>query len=107
MAEVDQVAVYRNVDASSLPDEVLKRLGAGTVDWITITSSAITARLHALLPEDVHGRIGHGIKLASISPITSQAAVELGWKVDVEAPTATWEALIHAIARASCPARGR
>ncbi|MGO9599731.1 MAG: uroporphyrinogen-III C-methyltransferase [Isosphaeraceae bacterium] len=107
VAEVDQVAVYRNVDASSLPDEVLKRLGAGTVDWITLTSSAITARLHALLPEDVHDRIGHGIKLASISPITSQAAAELGWKVDVEAPTATWEALIHAIAGASSPSRGR
>ncbi|MBV8488201.1 MAG: uroporphyrinogen-III synthase, partial [Planctomycetaceae bacterium] len=101
VAEVDQVAVYRNVDASSLPDDIVKRLSAGTVDWITLTSSAITARLHALLPKDVHSRIGHGIKLASISPVTSRAAAELGWKVDVEAPTATWEALIQAIASAT------
>jgi uroporphyrinogen III methyltransferase/synthase len=101
VAEVDQVAVYRNADATSLPGEVLKRLSAGTVDWITLTSSAITARLHALLPEDVQRRIGQDIKLASISPVTSKLAAELGWKVDVEAPSATWEALVQAIVRQS------
>jgi uroporphyrinogen III methyltransferase/synthase len=33
MANVDQVAVYQNVDAPSLPESVLQRILDGTVDW--------------------------------------------------------------------------
>ncbi len=51
VAQVDQVAVYRNADSESLPEAVVERIASGTVDWIMLTSSAIAARLHALLPE--------------------------------------------------------
>ena len=47
-----------NADVESLPEAVLERISAGTVDWITLTSSAIAARLHALLPEPARSRIG-------------------------------------------------
>ena len=50
VADVDQVAVYHNADAQALPESVVERITAGTIDWITITSPAITARLHELLP---------------------------------------------------------
>ena len=43
VAAVDQVPVYRNVDAESLPEDVLGRISDGTVDWITLTSSAIAS----------------------------------------------------------------
>src|SRR5690606_10379938 len=35
VAEVEQVPVYRNVDAESLPEPVVERLVEGSVDWIT------------------------------------------------------------------------
>ena len=50
VADVHQVAVYRNADAEALPGPVARRIESGTVDWITLTSSAIATRLHALLP---------------------------------------------------------
>jgi uroporphyrinogen III methyltransferase/synthase len=97
LADVDQVAVYHNADAEALPDGVLERILDGTVDWITLTSSAITARLHDLLPEAARRRVGREIRLASISPVTSEAAAALGWDVAAEATEYTWEGLIHAL----------
>jgi uroporphyrinogen III methyltransferase/synthase len=97
VAHVEQVAVYRNADAESLPPAVVEQIVAGHVDWITLTSSAITERLHALLPEEGRQRVRASIRLASISPITSETIARLGWPVSVEAPAATWESLVQAI----------
>jgi uroporphyrinogen III methyltransferase / synthase len=97
VAFVEQVAVYRNADAEALPTFVLDRIAEGTVDWITVTSPAITERLHALLPEPARRVIGSSIKLASLSPVTSSAAERLGWRVAIEARVATWEGLVQVI----------
>jgi uroporphyrinogen III methyltransferase/synthase len=56
VAHVEQVAVYRNVDAEAMPAEAARRIEEGSVDWITLTSSAIAARLHALLSEPARAR---------------------------------------------------
>ena len=97
MADVDQVAVYHNADAESLPDAVVERILNGTVDWITLTSSAITTRLHDLLPEAARQRIGREVRLASLSPVTSETVTRLGWSVAAEAVEFTWEGLVHAL----------
>jgi uroporphyrinogen III methyltransferase/synthase len=97
VADVDQVAVYRNVDAEALPVEILRRIEVGTIDWITLTSSAITARLHSLLPETARRQVDTAIRLASLSPITSEAATALGWTVAAEAEVFTWEGLVEAM----------
>ncbi len=99
IAHVEQVAAYRNIDAPSLPPQLIPRIEAGTLDWITLTSPAITRRLHALLPATALARIGHSIKLASLSPVTSAAARELGWEIAAEAETYTWDGLVAAILR--------
>jgi uroporphyrinogen III methyltransferase/synthase len=99
MAQVDQVAVYRNVDAESLPEGVVARIESGTIDWVMLTSSAIAARLHALLPEPARARMGRETKLVSLSPVTSETIRKLGWPVAVEASTYTWEGLVQALAR--------
>jgi uroporphyrinogen III methyltransferase/synthase len=103
VAHVEQVAVYRNLDAESLPADVARRIEEGSVDWITLTSSAITARLHAMLSETARGRVGRSIRLASISPVTSDAARRLGWEVAAEAEEYTWDGLVAAILRAEAP----
>lgn len=97
VAEVDQVAVYQNVDVEALPEQVLERVSSGTVDWITLTSSAIAARWHALLPEAARSRVGGEIRLASLSPVTSGTVARLGWEVAVEASVHTWEGLVEAL----------
>jgi uroporphyrinogen III methyltransferase/synthase len=108
VAVVDQVPVYRNVDAESLPAHVLERIEEGTVDWITLTSSAIAARLHGLLPEPARRRIGRDIKLASLSPVTTEAIARLGWHAEVEASVYTWEGLVQALCdRAQAEQQGR
>jgi uroporphyrinogen III methyltransferase/synthase len=97
MADVTQVPVYHNADAIDLPESVVERIAAGTVDWITVTSSAIARRLHALLPEPARRRIGGPVRLASLSPVTTQTAAELGWDVAVEARKYTWEGLVNSL----------
>jgi uroporphyrinogen III methyltransferase / synthase len=97
VASVDQVAVYQNADAAALPESVLERIVDGTIDWITLTSSAIAARFHALLPESARKRIGAEIRLASLSPVTSAAIAQLGWTVAAEASVYTWEGLVQAL----------
>lgn len=97
VAHVEQVAVYRNVDVDRLPDHVAQRLEEGTVDWITLTSSAITERLAHLLPPGARELIGTKIQLASLSPVTTRAAERLGWTVSAEAQTYTWGGLVEAM----------
>ncbi len=97
VADVVQVAVYRNADAESIPEAVVARLIEGSVDWITLTSSAITERLYALLPEAARAQIGHRTRLASLSPVTTSTARRVGWTVAAEATTYTWEGLVEAL----------
>ena len=97
LAKVDQVAVYHNLDAQTLSEIVVERIIAGTIDWITLTSPAIAARLHELLPPEARDRIGRDVRLASLSPVTTEAAQAVGWTVAVEAAEFTWEGLVHAI----------
>ncbi len=97
IAEVEQVAVYRNADALTIAPEILARIESGTVDWITLTSSAIAGRLLGLLSEEAKARIGQSVRLASLSPVTSEAITKLGFPVAVEASTYTWDGLVEAL----------
>jgi uroporphyrinogen III methyltransferase / synthase len=97
ISHVEQIPVYRNADADALPSEILKRIEEGSVDWITLTSSAIAERLHGLLTESARFQIGPKIRLASLSPVTSSTIARLGWPVAVEASTYTWDGLVDAI----------
>ncbi len=97
IAHVEQVAVYRNLDAREIDPVVLGRIAEGSVDWITLTSSAITERLHAILPVEARRQIGRSVRLASLSPVTTATAVRLGWPIATEAKTYTWDGLVAAI----------
>ena len=102
VATVEQVAVYQNRDVAEAPAEVLSRIEAGTVDWITLTSSAGAERLYAWLSPAARGLVGSRIKLAAISPVTSDTVNRLGWSVAAEAEDSSWDGLVQAIlARAS------
>jgi uroporphyrinogen III methyltransferase/synthase len=94
-AQVEQVVAYRSIDVASADPTVLASIEAGRVDWITVTSSAIARSLAKMF--------GHGLnrcRLASISPVTTEALAELGLAATVEATEYTMAGLVAAILRA-------
>jgi uroporphyrinogen III methyltransferase / synthase len=98
IAAVEQVTAYRNADAEAIPSDVLRRIEEGSVDWVTLTSPAIAARFQGLLSDKAKARVGREVRLASLSPVTSEAIARLGWPVAVEAEVHTWDGLVDAIA---------
>jgi uroporphyrinogen III methyltransferase/synthase len=91
-AKVEQVVVYRSVDAASPSPAVLEDLTAGRIDWITVTSSAIARSLVALF-----GAALSRAQLASISPLTSQVLRDAGCPPHAEAREATLAGVVAAI----------
>jgi uroporphyrinogen III methyltransferase/synthase len=105
VANVDQVAVYSQVDALPGDSEPLNCLRRGEIDYVTVTSSNIARALVRSLDEHCRARILAGeVKLVSISPVTSAAIRELGLPVAGEAMEYTAEGVAEAIVGLS---RGR
>jgi len=91
-AIVEQIVVYTSSDVDQAEPEVAAALAAGTIDWITVTSSAIARALVALFGQRLRRS-----KLASISPLTSGVLRELGHEPAVEAAEYTMAGLLAAI----------
>ena len=97
-ASFEQVVTYRNEDVIAWPSETLERLASGMIDWIGLSSPSI-ARGVARLAAD-SGASLDSTRLASISPVTSQAARDAGLQVSAEAVNYTWDGLLEAIVAA-------
>jgi uroporphyrinogen III methyltransferase/synthase len=101
VARVEQIAVYSQVDAieaDRADSPALQALRRGEVDWITLTSPNIARALAAALDAEEVGWIERGrTRLASISPVTSAAVAELGWRVSSEATEYTASGVVRAI----------
>jgi uroporphyrinogen-III synthase len=96
-AEVEQLVVYRNEDAAGLSAEVLERVRGGRLDWICLSSPAMARRLAELLREAGLWPLPETTRLATISPLTTGAAVESGLAVSAEAVESTWRGLLAAL----------
>ena len=96
-ATVDEISVYETWQAQENADELVARLEAGTIDMVTFTSSSTVKNFKRLLPPDRADQLMQGILVASIGPITSQTARDLGLAVDVEAESYTIPGLVQAI----------
>ncbi|MGE0606903.1 MAG: uroporphyrinogen-III C-methyltransferase [Pirellulales bacterium] len=92
--QVDQVVVYHSGDVEHPRPEIAARIEQGTIDWITVTSSAIARSLHRLFGEHLRR-----IRLASISPVTTATLHELGLTPAAEATEYTMPGLVAAILR--------
>jgi uroporphyrinogen III methyltransferase/synthase len=97
-AKVDVVEAYRTVipaEAAAGAREIFG--GARRPDWITFTSSSTVKNLlRVVKPEDLKG-----VKVASIGPVTSETARQLGLEVTVEASEYTTEGLVAALSKHS------
>ncbi|BBO92023.1 uroporphyrinogen-III C-methyltransferase [Desulfosarcina ovata] len=99
-ATVDEVTAYETLQAQSDTDALIKRLDAGTIDMVTFTSSSTVTNFHRMLPPDRAHQLMAGVSVASIGPITSQTARDLGYTVTIEAEDFTIDGLVKAILHA-------
>ena len=98
-AEVDEVSVYRTENVIGNAGELVTKLAEKSIDLITFTSSSTVRNFKDLLPPEKFNEIIDGVTIASIGPITTDTAVELGFKVDITAQTYTIPGLCEAITR--------
>jgi uroporphyrinogen III methyltransferase/synthase len=100
VATVDQVAVYRQVDAATGDGPVQDAIRRGDVDFVTLTSSSIARAFLRSLDEAAATRVRSGdVRLATISPVTSAAVKGMGYAVAAEAREYTIDGLIAAVLR--------
>jgi uroporphyrinogen III methyltransferase/synthase len=100
VAEVEQIAVYRQVDATLEPGPALAQLHNGEIDYVTLTSSNIARALLEALDTETRERIKGGRPgLVTISPRTSAVVRALGLPVAAEAQTYTTEGIVAALIR--------
>ncbi|MBI4499018.1 MAG: uroporphyrinogen-III C-methyltransferase [Chloroflexi bacterium] len=94
-AAVDQVVAYRTLPAQEIDPEVREQLRAGAIDLVTFTSSSTVRNLVSLLGDD--RAVLERCTIASIGPITTRTAHELGLRVEIEAQEHTVPGLMRAI----------
>ncbi len=100
VAEVDQVAVYSQVDAVDLHSSEMDSLRRGEVDYLTLTSSNIARALVLALDAPTRAFLETGqVKIVTISPVTSSAVREMGLPVAAEATEYTTQGIVEALIR--------
>ncbi|MEZ4527827.1 MAG: uroporphyrinogen-III C-methyltransferase [Desulfobacterales bacterium] len=97
-AAVDEIATYRTEQASDKADVLVKELRSGNIDMVTFTSSSTVKNFKSLLPADADLKaLMKNVIVASIGPITSDTARELGFDVQITAESFTIPGLCEAI----------
>ncbi|GCE13107.1 uroporphyrinogen-III synthase [Tengunoibacter tsumagoiensis] len=103
-ANVEEVAAYYTFPVTRDDEQgrtVFQQLQNRQIDLLTFTSSSTVRNFVSWLqsygPDGQRSQIAEQIKIASIGPITSQTARELGLRVDIEAQEFTIDGLVKAI----------
>jgi uroporphyrinogen III methyltransferase / synthase len=91
-AEVHDVSAYRTLPDAGSADRLAEIVSAGAVDLVTFTSGSAARSFASLV-----GPAASAVAVASIGPVTSDVARELGMRVVVESPVHTTEGLLRAI----------
>jgi len=100
IAQVEQIAVYSQVDAIAADSPAVDSLRRGEIDCVTLTSSNIARALIRSLDEPCRVRLESGqVKLVSISPVTSAEVRQMGLPIAAEAAEATTKGLLEALIR--------
>lgn len=94
VAVVEAVA-YHNRDVREWDEPVQNAVAAGQVDWVTLTSPSTARQTAALLQSNITPP-----RFAAISPLTAEAAEEVGLTVSCIAENTTFDSILTAIAAA-------
>ncbi|MBW2100506.1 MAG: uroporphyrinogen-III C-methyltransferase [Deltaproteobacteria bacterium] len=96
-AQVDEVTAYRTNEVHENADVLLQRLEERTIDLVTFTSSSTVKNFKALIPPEKFDHLMKGVTVASIGPITTDTARDLGFDVRISAKSFTIPGLCEAI----------
>ncbi|MBC2743968.1 MAG: uroporphyrinogen-III C-methyltransferase [Desulfosarcina sp.] len=96
-AIVDEMTAYETRQVENDAEDLIARLAARTIDMVTFTSSSTVKNFHRLLPPDRVNELMEDVTVASIGPITSRTARNLGLAVTIEAELYTVPGLVRAI----------
>ena len=96
-ATVDEIPAYETLIAGENKDELVQNLKDHRIDLITFTSSSTVKNFKAILPTKSFSEMIQGPTIASIGPITTETAKELGFDVHITAETYTIPGLVEAI----------
>lgn len=94
--KVDNIPVYKTIVPQHERGELINILKDRKTDIITFTSSSTVKNFYKILGEENINLI-EDVLIASIGPITSQTAYDLGIKVDIDAKEYTIDGLVDAI----------
>jgi uroporphyrinogen III methyltransferase/synthase len=94
--EVDVVAFYATRTSDTASAEIARAIDGGTLDAVLFTSGSTVDNLCDALGPSAHELLSR-LLVASIGPVTSDAARARGVHVDVVANEATIEALVDAL----------
>ncbi len=98
VAEVDQVAVYSQLDATEFDESIINQIASGAVTDVTLTSSNIArALIKSLTAAGLESIRSGQTRLITISPVTTVAVRELGLPVAGEAADYTVDGVIKAL----------
>jgi uroporphyrinogen III methyltransferase/synthase len=97
---VTQAVVYESRDVAEANPEVVAALTAGSIDWTTVTSSAIARSLVGMFGDSLRQT-----KLAAISPLTAEVLTKLGHPPTTVATEYTADGILAAILAAESPSR--
>ncbi len=95
-ANVDNIDIYRTTIPKYERKELIEILKERKIDIITFTSSSTAKNFYTILGEN-NKELLDNITLASIGPITSKTANDLGMKINIEAKEFTIDGLVEAI----------
>ena len=96
-AEVNEVTTYLTEKVIDNADALIEQLTENLIDLITFTSSSTVKNFKSLLPEEKFQKLIDGVTIASIGPITTDTATDLGFKVSITADKYTIPGLCDAI----------
>jgi len=100
-AEVDEVTAYRTRRTDSKAGSLLTKLENRQIDLVTFTSSSTVRNFASMLPTHRITELLSSVTTASIGPITSQTAADLGVRIDITAKIYTISGLVDAIRKYS------
>ena len=93
---VTVLPVYETRLVQASGDEIVEAMKAGSIRYVTFTSSSTVENFFDLVDPDVF-RTFSGVKIASIGPVTSQTIAKLGFTPDIEAEDYTIPGLVEAL----------
>jgi uroporphyrinogen III methyltransferase/synthase len=96
-AQVDEVPAYETRKITDGTDGLVQLLKDRQIDLITFTSSSTAKNFKALLPPENFKKLIQGVIIASIGPITTDTAAELGFDIHITADCYTIPGLVEAI----------